>query len=103
MHVVNQIPDANICRYSLILETISISCIAEEQVFSLPVQNKTSCMLLCQAHLILTLLSETKYECTSQSESNFLVLALQKCYGKSCIRHYCDKMCHIFPVKIFDK
>ena len=94
------------CEYSqisLILETISISFIAEEQVFSLRVQNKTSCTLLCQGHLIITLLSDTKCECTSQSKSDFLVLALQKCHCKSCIRHYCDKMCDIFPVQIFDK
>ena len=102
MHVVNQIRDANIRSYSLIPETISNSCIAEEQVFSLQVQNKASCMLLCQAHLILTSVSETKYECTSQSESDFLVLALQKRYCKSSIRHYCEKMCDIFPFKIFE-
>ena len=74
--------------------------IAEEQVFSLRVQNKTRCMLLCKAHLRLTLLSEAKYECLSQSESDFLVLPLQKCYCKFSIRHYCEEMCDIFPLKI---
>ena len=88
MHIVNEICDANIRSYSLILKTISKSCITPEQVFSLHVESKTSCMLMCQGHLILTLLSETEYECTSQSDNVFLVVSLQKRYCKSCIRHY---------------
>ena len=80
-YVVNQIHDANIRSYQLILDAISKSCLVEEQVFSLRVENKTSCMLLCQAYLIL-ILSEAKYECTSQSDSNFLTLAFQRRYSK---------------------
>ena len=54
MHIVNEIYDANIFSYSLILETISKSCIAPKQVFSLCMENKMSCMLMHQVHLILT-------------------------------------------------
>ena len=54
-YVVNQIHDANIRSYQLILDAISKSCLAEEQVFSLRVENKASCMLLWQAYLILIL------------------------------------------------
>ena len=102
MHIVNEIYDANIRSYSLILENFFKSCITPEQVFSLRVGNKTSCMLTCQAHLILTLLSEMKYECTSQSDNDLLVISLQKCYCKSCIRHYCENVCKIYPFKVFD-
>ena len=55
MHIVNEICDANTCNYSLILETISKSCVAPGQVFNFHVENKTSCMLMCQVHLILIL------------------------------------------------
>ena len=92
-YVVNQIHDANICSYQLILDAIAKSGLAEEKVFSLRVENKTSCMLLCQVHLILTLLPKTKLECTSQSDSDFLNLALQRRYCKSCLKHYCENMC----------
>ena len=102
MDIANFIHDANICSYLMIVDAVSKSCLAEEQDFSLQVENKTSCMLLCQAHLILTLLSETEYECTSQSDRNFLILSLQRRYCKSCIKHYCENMCDAFPLKIFD-
>ena len=100
-YFVNQIHDANIRSYQLILDATSKSYLAEEQVFSLRIENKTSCMLLGQAHLILTLLSETKFECTSQSDSDFLILALQIRYCKSCIKHYCENMCEMFSFKNF--
>ena len=48
MYEANQIHDANIHSYSLILETMPNSCIAEEPVFSLRVKIKTSCMLFSQ-------------------------------------------------------
>ena len=104
MHVINLIHDANVRSYLLILDAISKSCLAEEHVCSLRVENKTSCMSLCQAHLILNLLSETNYVnmCTSQSDSNFLVLPLRRRYCRSCIKHYCENVCYIFHFKIFD-
>ena len=101
MHVLNEMYDANIRSYLLILETISKSCIAPEQVFSLCEDNKTTCMLMCQEHLILTLLSDTKYKCTSQSGNDFLVISSQKRYSKSCIRYYCENMCKIYLFKDF--
>ena len=78
MHIVNEIYDANICTNSTILEFISKSVISPEPVFCLQVENKASCMLMCQAHLILTLLSETRYKCTSQNDTDFCVISLQR-------------------------
>ena len=103
VHIVNEIYNTNIGSYLLILETTSkFTSIGAEQVFSLRVKNKASCMLVCRAHFMLTLLSETKYKCTSQSDNDFLVISLQKRYCKSCIRHYFENMCKIYPFKVFD-
>ena len=71
MHLVNEISNANIRSYLAILETISSGCVPSEQFFSLHVENKTSCMIMCQAHLILGLLLETNYECASESDNVF--------------------------------
>ena len=71
MHLVNEISNTNIRSYLAILETISSSCVPPEQFVSLHVENKTSCMIMCQAHLILALLLETNYECTSESNNVF--------------------------------
>ena len=74
MHLVNEISSKNIRSYLAILETISSSCVTPEQFFSLHDENKTSCMIMCQAHLILTLLLETNYECASESDNVFFVI-----------------------------
>ena len=74
MHLVHEISSKNIHSYLAILETISISCVTPEQFFSLHVENKTSCMIMCQVHLILTLLLETNYECASESDNVFFVI-----------------------------
>ena len=66
---------------------------------SLSGENKTSCMIMCQAHFVITLLSETKYECTSQSDNDFLVIPLQKRYCKSFIRHYWENMSKLYSFK----
>lgn len=71
MHLVNEISNTNIRSYLAILETISSSCVPPEQFVSLHVENKTSCMIMCQAHLILALLLETNYECASESNNVF--------------------------------
>ena len=65
MHIINLIYDADIHSLLMILEIISKSYMNSTQVFCLRVEEKTSCIIICQSHLILTLLSETKYESTS--------------------------------------
>lgn len=41
---------------------------------------------MCQAHIIITMLSKVKYGSTSRSEKDLLFESLQKCYCKSCVR-----------------
>ena len=53
----------------------------------------------CLMHIVIRY---TKYQCTSQSDNDFLVISLKKRYCKSCIRHYCEKMCKSYPFKVFD-
>ena len=69
------------------------------QVFCLHLEEKTSCTKMCQSDLILTLLSETKYACTLQTNTDFL---LQFYKDVSFIIHYCENLCKIYPFKIFD-
>ena len=73
MHILSLIYDADICSLLLILEIISKSGMDSTQVYCLRVEEKTSCTIMCQSHLLLTLFSETKYECTLQSNTDFLL------------------------------
>ena len=70
------------------LEFLPKIVMALKQVFALRVQSKTSCMLMCQAHLILTLLSETKYLCTSQSDGDFFIESLCKSFYRIFIANH---------------
>ena len=86
MHLVNEISNTNIRSYLAILETISSSCFTPEQFFSLHVENKTSCMIMCQAHLIMTLLLETNYECASESDNDLVKKVFFRC-NSPCFAH----------------
>ena len=71
MYLIIETYGASIGSYPLILETILKSCITPEQVFSFCVENEMSCIIICHVYLIIALLSETKYGCTSQSDNDF--------------------------------
>ena len=86
MHLVNEISNTNIRSYLAILETISSSCVTPEQFFSLHVENKTSCMIMCQAHLIMTLLLETNYECASENDNDLMKKVFFRC-NSPCFAH----------------
>ena len=100
-YVINQIYDADIRSYTDILLAISNYC-QRGQVFTLCIKDKTNCLIMCQAHIIKTMLSKVKYGCTSRSEKDLLFESLQKCYCKSCVRHYCNNMCSICSFTVFN-
>ena len=87
MYVVNQIYDTDVHSYTEILLAIS-NCCQEGQVYTLCVEDKLICLIICQVHIITTILSEVKYDCTS----TVLYESLQKRYCKSRVRHYCENI-----------
>ena len=66
-------------------------------VFSTCVENKQSCLLLCDNHMELVILVEAHYDCTSEEEDDLIFDELTKSYCKNCIRHYLNKVYDIFP------
>ena len=101
-HVVNEIYNANISKFGLILGIPLKILWAPEQVFALRVQNKASYMLMCLAHLIIILLPKTKCLCTLQGDSDFFIESLQRRYCKSYSSHYCENMHKLFLFKYFN-
>ena len=48
-----------------------------EQTFCLRVENKRSCSIMHQPHLIVTLFSGPKFDCMSQVDTDFVAEALK--------------------------
>ena len=72
-YVINQIYDADIRSYTEILLAIS-NYSQGGQVFTL--KDKTNCLIMCQAHIIITMLSKVKYGCIHKVK--------KICYLKAC-------------------
>lgn len=91
-----------IWSYSEIILTVTERCKGNTQVYCPRVQDKSNCLLLWQAHLVITLLTEVKYYCTSEdNEKDLLFDCMQKRFCKFCVRHYCEKLWNIYQFKIF--
>ena len=67
-----------------------------EQIFYLRVENKKSCIIMCQAHLIVTLFSKPKFDCASEADTDFFIESLQKHFWKGCVKKYCENMCKLY-------
>ena len=87
--------------YSEIILTVSKCCKCNSNVYCFRVQEKSNCLFLGQAHMIITLLLEAKFDCTSMDEKNLAFVAFQKRYCKSCARHYCQNLGSIYQFKFF--
>ena len=55
-------------------------------VFSILVENRINCFIVCAVHLDLILLAETKYLYTSEAESDFFFISLRRRYRKHCVK-----------------
>ena len=58
-------------------------------------------VLICQPHLLITMIVEGKIDCTSVDGKDIVFEALQKRYCRGCLRHYCQNLCNIYNSKIF--
>ena len=45
---------------------------------------------------------EGKLDCTSADEKDIVFDTLQKCYGRGCVRQYCQKLCIIHQISSWD-
>ena len=100
-NAIEEIFKTEIQCYSEIILAVSECCKCDPNVYCLRVQEKSNCLFLCQAHLII-MLSEAKFDCISMDETDLVFNALQKHYCKSCVRHYCEKLCNIYQFKFFN-
>lgn len=87
--------------YSEMILAVSECFQGDSHLYFLRVQGKSNCLLLCQVHVIITLLSEAKFDCTSSKEKDLIFDSLTKRYCKSCVRHYCEKLCSIYQFQFF--
>ena len=101
MHLVNQIYSANIRCSTEILQAINKLCQgSSSRIYCLRMEEKTRCIVLCQALFIITMMSEMNYECTFQTEKDYYFDCLQNRFCVSCVRHYCKNMCSIYPFMV---
>ena len=56
------------------------------------------CLFLCQPQLLITMMIEGRSDCTSSDEKDIVFDALQKRYGRGCVRHHCQKLCIIHQI-----
>ena len=52
--------------------------------------------------MVITLLSEARFDCTSTDEKDRVFDCWKKRYCKSCVRHYCEKLGCIYQFKFFE-
>lgn len=71
-NTIEEIFKAEIWCYSEIILAVSECCQCDSNVYCLRVQEKLSCLFLCQAQKIITLLLEAKFDCTSMDEKDLL-------------------------------
>ena len=94
-NTVDEILKNDIRSYSDIILAVTEYCQGNSDVYCLRVQEKTIFFFLCQVHMIIKLLTEAKFDCTSADEKDLVFDALQKRYCRSCVRHYCELICSI--------
>ena len=75
-------------------------CVGDAQVFWMRVNEKCDCLFFCQPHLTKTMMIAGKLDCTSANEKDIAFDALQKRYCRGCVRHYCQKLCHVYKFKV---
>ena len=80
---------------------ISECCVGDLRVFCTRVNKKKDSLFICQPHLLIKMMVEGKFDCTSENEKDIVFDALQKRYCRSCVRHYCQKLCNIYKFMVF--
>ena len=99
MRIVNLIKDTKVCKLGEILSVSAKHEVEFRPIILMRVDEKTSSFLICSAHLHSVLLAETKYLCTG-NDIHFPELG--KNYCRSCIGHYLQNMCSIYPFVVFN-
>lgn len=56
--------------YSEIILAVTEYCQSDPNLYCLRVHEKSNCLFLCQAHMIITLVLEAKSDCTSMDEKD---------------------------------
>ena len=104
MHVVKQIYDDDFRDYTEVLAALSNYKPSSTLVFTTQVENnKESCFLMCDQHILLILRAEANYDCASESDDNFLLESLNKRYCKNCAKHCMKKLYYIFRFDIYNE
>ena len=98
----DEIFNNEICSYTEMILAASECCVGDSQVFCMSVEEKTNCLFLCQPHLLITMMSEAKIDCSWACEKVIVFNALHKRYCRGCVRHYCQKLCDIYQFKFFN-
>ena len=102
-NAVNEIFNKQIHSYTEMMLAISECCVGDARVFCTRANEKKDCLVLCQPHLLITMMVAGKFDGTSANEKDIAFSALQKRYCRSCVRHYCQKLCNTLLEKILCK
>lgn len=59
-------------------------------------ENNENVMFFCEAHLNIIVLSEMRYDSTSETENNVYFDSVKKRFCVGCVRHFCQKFTYLF-------
>ena len=93
----------------LINDIDGISCFLKEieknevisKIYCVKIRNQDDLMILCENHLILSILASAKYN-RSAEEGEVLIEKVNRRFCKSCVRSCCSKMTKVFVYKNFN-
>ena len=77
-NVIDEIFNNEIRSYTEMMLGISECCVGDSQVYCLRAEEKTNYLFICQPHLLMTMMSEASFDCTSTCEKDIVFDALQK-------------------------
>ena len=60
-------------------------------------ENKENIMFVCQKHLNIIVMSEMRYNCTSNTAKYFYFVSVNKRFCTGCIKQFCQKFTFLFP------
>lgn len=59
-------------------------------------ENKENAMFISQVHLNIIVMSEVRYNCSSNTAKDFYFSSVNKRFWTGCVRHFCQKFTFLF-------
>ena len=88
--------DRILCFLKEIEETEVLS-----KIYCVKIKNQDDLMILCENHLIVSILASAKYNCSAE-EGGVLIEKMNRSICKGCVRSCCSKVTEFFVYEAFN-